>query len=169
MQPLGEGPDEPVPGVMPQIVIDGLEPVEIEEEGRYRTLAAGHKPLVKMRQQRPSIAQASEVVVLGKIAKLTLGGDPPLELSEKGRDRLQRSELSRGPLPVAELDEAQDSGGQIAGHQRSRGHRGGRDVPSLFDGLLILLGGGFGTKHPGCLLVFRHGEDRVGALEIDQA
>ncbi len=107
MQPLGERPDEPVAGVMPQIVIDGLEPVEIEEQRRHRALTAGHKPLVEMRQQRPTVAQAGEVVVLGEIAKLPLGGDAPLKLSEEGGDRLQRSELRRGPLPIAELDEAQ--------------------------------------------------------------
>ena len=125
-QPFGEDPDEPVAGGMAEIVVDRLQPVEVEEQRRYGPRLARGESRVEVRQQRAAIVQSGQVVVFGKVAKLLFGAHARLHLREQRSDRLECVEFLGQPVPVAELDEAQHSGGDVAGHQRHAGHRGGR-------------------------------------------
>lgn len=62
--------------------------------------------------------------MLGEVAKPFLGGDAGLQLREQRSDRLEGVDLLRLPPAGAELDEAEHTGGGVAGHQRCGGHRG---------------------------------------------
>ena len=128
---LREHPDEPVARGMAEVIVDRLEPVEVEVEDGDGSAPARGKPFGKVGDQRPTVVKPGQIVVLGQVAKLLLGRDPRLKLREQGGDGLERVDLFLLPLPGAELDEAEHAGGDLARHQRCGGDRGR-------DGLLVL-------------------------------
>ena len=167
-EPFGEHPDEPVARGVAEVVVDGFEPVEVEEQRRDRAGAAFRQPLVEVCQQGPTVVQPCQIVVFGEVAQLLLGLDPRLDLCEQRRDRLEGVEFLLAPLPVAELDESECAGGDLAGDQGGRRHRGGRHRAAFLDPALVVVGGRFGTQHDRLLGVLRHGEHRVGVGEEHQ-
>jgi hypothetical protein len=109
---------------MAEVIVDGLEAVEVEVQDRDGSGASGCEPLRKMRDQRLAVVEASQIVVFGEIAKLFLGCDAGLELRKQGGNGLERVDLFLLPLPGTELDEPEHSGGDLARDQRCGGDRG---------------------------------------------
>ena len=82
-QTFGEHPDEPVAGVMAEIVVDGLEPVQVEEQHCDGSAPAGRQAGVEMGHECAAIVHAGQVVVFGQIPQLVLGQDAGLHLGEQ--------------------------------------------------------------------------------------
>ena len=165
---LGEHPDEPVARGMAQVVVDRFQPVEVEVQSRDRSRASRRQPVEKMRDQRPAVVQAGQIVVFSQIAKLFFGGDAGLQLSKQGGDRLERVDLFLLPLPGPELDEPEHTGGRLPRDQRSGRHRGRRGLlvaahPALEVPSAALLR----PDHHRLPAVFAHRKYRVGAGEMD--
>lgn len=169
LQPLGEHLDELVARAVAQVVVDGLEPVEVEEEHRHRTRLAVGEPVIEMRHQRPTVEQAGQVVMLGEVLQLLFGGDAGLQLREQRCDRLQRVLLLRRPFAVARLDEAEDAGGDVAGQQGHARHRHRRQATALLDAALVVVVVRLRPQDQRRLEVLRLPEDGVGLGEIDHA
>ncbi len=168
-QPLGEDPDEPVTGGVPEVVVDRLQPVEVHVEHGDRAGVAGREPVGKVRDQRPPVVQAGQVVVFGQVAQLLLGRDPGLRLREQRRHRLEGVDLLLLPLAGAELDEAQHPGGHLAGDQRGGSHRrrcGLLPAPDPAGQRPIVL---VGPDHHRLSAVLALREHRVGAGEMHDA
>ena len=166
-QAFGEDADEPVAGGVAEIVVDRLQPVEVEEQRRYGPRLAGGESRVEVCQQRAAIVQAGEVVVFGKVAQLVFGAHPRLQLGEQRSDRLERVEFFGSPVAVAELDEAEHPGRDVAGQQRHARHRCRRDLPTLVDRALVVVGGRFRTENDGFLLMLSERENRISVGEVD--
>ena len=131
-QQLDKRFDESVAGVVTEVVVDHLEPVQIEQQCRDRTRLAENQSFVEMGDQRPAVQQIGQVVVLGEIQQPILGDDAGLQLCQQRCNRLERVHLCRQPFPVADLDEAQNAGGDVPGqqrHAREGGLRNGRSPP----------------------------------------
>ena len=88
-QALGQHADEPVARGVSEVVVDRLQPVQIEEQCRDRTRLAGRKSFVQVRQQGAPVVQTGQVIVFGKVTKPLFGQHPGLNLGEQRRDRLQ--------------------------------------------------------------------------------
>ena len=155
----GEDPDEQVAGVVPEIVVDSLQPVEVEEQHRDRALATRCEPGVQVGYQRPAVLQSGQVVVLGEVSELALGASPGLHLGEQRGDGFQRIEFFLLPRPVAVLDEAQYPSGHIARHQRCGRHRATGDTADTADTAAV-------DEPPLVLFVGRLGADRHRGLEV---
>ena len=56
-QTFGEHPDEPVAGVVAEIVVDGLEPVQVEEQHCDGSASAGRQPGVEMGHECAAIVR----------------------------------------------------------------------------------------------------------------
>ena len=82
-QTFGEHPDEPVAGVMAEIVVDGLEPVQVEVQHCDGSASAGRQAGVEMGHECAAIVDAGQVVVFGQITELVLGKDAGLHLGEQ--------------------------------------------------------------------------------------
>src|ERR1700758_1796425 len=120
-----------------------------------------------MRDQRPTVVEAGQIVVLGQIAELFLGRDTGLKLSEQGGDGFQRVDLFLLPLPVAVLDEAENAGRRLTRDQwsgRDRGRGGGLRSPDPAPERAVGL---FGPDHDRFPAEFASGQNRVGAGEVD--
>jgi hypothetical protein len=152
---------------MAEIVVDGLQPVQVEEQRRHGPGLAFGQSCVEVCQQRAAIVQPGQVVVFGKVAQLFFGEYARLQLREQRSDRLERVEFFMSPVTVAELDEAEYAGGDIAGQQRHARHRCSRDVSAFVDGPLVVVGGGFRTENDGFLLMLSQCENRIGVGEVD--
>ncbi len=150
---------------MAQVVVDGLEPVEVQVQGRDRSRLAFGEPGLEMIDQSPPIVEAREVVVVGQIPKALFGLHPGLHLREQRGDRLQSVELGGLPLAIADLHEPpQDTGGDVTGGQGGGGHRGLGDVAPFLDPLLVVLV--LGAEDHGRLDELRQGEHRIGVLVV---
>ena len=166
-QALGQHADEPVARGVSEVVVDRLQPVQIEEQCRDRTRLAGRKSFVQVRQQGAPVVQTGQVIVFGKVTKPLFGQHPGLNLGEQRRDRLQCVEFVGAPLPVAELDEPEGPGRDIARQQGCGGHRRRGHRATLLDPPLVVIGGWFRAQHHRLLGVLRHREHRVGVGEVD--
>ena len=140
-QSFGEDADEPVAGGVAEIVVDRLQPVQVEEQRRDGPGLAAAQSRSRCASSARRLLQAGQVVVLGEIAQLVLGDDARLQLGEQRGDRLERVELFGRPLPVAELDEAEHAGRDVAGQQRHHRHRRRGDVATFLDRALVVVGG----------------------------
>ncbi len=78
---------------MAEIVVDGLQPVQVEEQRRYGPRLASGESRVEVCQQRAAIVQSGQVVMFGKVAQLFFGEHTRLHLGEQRSDRLERVEL----------------------------------------------------------------------------
>jgi hypothetical protein len=166
-QPIGERPDETVAGRVAEVVVDGLQPVQVDEQCRNWTRLPSGQSGVEVCQQCPAIVQSRQIIVLGQVTKLIFGLDAGLDLREQGGDRHQRVEFGRAPVADAELDESEHAGGDLTGQQWNAGHGGGRHVPALLDGALVVLRR-LGAKHRRFLEVFGKLEHGIGVGEVDQ-
>lgn len=89
LQPLGQDADEGIAGGMAQIVVDRLEPVEVEEHHHDRAGLAGSQPSLQVRHECPAVVQPGEMVVIGQVPQPVLGLDSGLHLGEQRGDRLE--------------------------------------------------------------------------------
>lgn len=100
-----------------------------------------------MLQQRATVMQSGQIVMVGQIAKPRLGGDASLHLGEECSDGHEGVKLGLVPFPITELDEPQQSSGDLARYQRHGGSRRYRNPAGFFDEALIVLGGRLGPEH----------------------
>ena len=82
VQQLGETLDEPVSGVLTEVLVDDLETVQIQEQDRDVARLTLGQAFVEVGDQRPAVQQAREVIMLGQVANLPLGDNAGLQLSE---------------------------------------------------------------------------------------
>ena len=68
---------------MAEIVVDGLQPVQVEEQRRYGPRLAGGESRIEVCQQRAAIVQSGQIVMFGKVAQLFLGEHTRLHLGEQ--------------------------------------------------------------------------------------
>ena len=144
-----EDPDEPVACRMTQVVVDRLEPVQVEEQRRDGAGLSGRQSPVEVGQQGTTVVEPRQVVVLGEKAQLVLGDDAGLQLREQRCDRLECVELLGRPFAVAELDEPQDAGRDVPRQHGHARHRRRGDVAAFLDGALVVVGRGFRAKDDG--------------------
>ena len=166
-QQLDKSFDEPVAGVVAEVVVDHLEPVKVEEQRRDRTGLAVSQSFVEMGDQRPAVQQVGQVVVLGEVEHPLLGDNARLQLCEERRNRLECVDLLRQPFAVTDLDEAQNAGGYIPGEQRHTGDRAVGNTCASFDIALILGVCRTGTQNKGLFLILGQSEDGVRVRKID--
>jgi hypothetical protein len=166
--PRGEVADELVAGEVAEIIVDRLEPVEIEEQDGYRAGPPADEAMVQMRQQGSAVRQCRQIIVLSLVAQLILDTQASLHLREHGCDDGEGAELVLGPFAVAVFDEAERSGGDITGQEWDGRQGHARYAARLRNGLLVVLIFGFGTQHDWHLGVFAQGEDRVRVGEVDR-
>src|SRR5271166_1119668 len=81
-QELGEALDEPVAGVLTEVLVHDLEAVQIEEQDRNWARLTLSQSFVEVGDQRSAVQQAREVIMLGEVADLVFGDDAGLQLSE---------------------------------------------------------------------------------------
>ena len=127
-QLFGECPDEPVAGAVAEVIVDRLQPVEVEVQNRDRTGPPHCEPVGKMGDQRAAVVQTGQIVVLGEVAKLLFGCDPCLKLRKQRGDGLDRVELVGPPLLATKFHAGELAGRDSPRDQWCRGRRGRRDL-----------------------------------------
>ncbi|HVY08558.1 MAG TPA: hypothetical protein VHB18_00230 [Mycobacteriales bacterium] len=77
-EPRGDLPEQPVAGMVPEAVVDDLEPVDIgEDDGAEAPVASAAKQrLVQPVDEQPAVGQPGELVVEGVVCQLRLVADP---------------------------------------------------------------------------------------------
>ncbi len=103
---------------MAQIVVDRLQPVQVEEQGGDGPGLSRRQAPVEVGQQGATVVEPRQVVMLGEKTQLVLGHDARLQLREQRCDRLEGVQLRRCPFPVAELDEPKYARGDVARQHR---------------------------------------------------
>ena len=122
-QLLGECPDEPVAGGVAEVVVDRLQSIEVEVQHRDGTGLTCGESFGEVRDQRATVVQTGQIVVLGEVAKLFFGLDTGLELRKQGCDGLDGVELVGPPLLATKFHAGQLAGGDAPGDQWRRGCR----------------------------------------------
>ena len=174
LQLFGECPDEPVTGGVAEIVVDRLQPVQVEIQHRDGARLTCRQSFGQVRHQRAAVVQAGQIVVFGELAELLLGSDTGLELRQQGCDRLDGVELIGPPFLATKFHADQLAGGDASRHQgrcrcRRRRDLAGVDAPTLLRGRYPARTnriGGLQSDHRQFLAVLAQREDRVGAAEV---
>lgn len=73
---------------MAEATVDDLEAVDGEEHDRHRAGLSLRQPVVEVCDERPSVQQPGEFIVLGEVVNLLFGDDAGLQLRKKRGDRL---------------------------------------------------------------------------------
>ena len=68
---------------MAEVVVDGLEPVQVEEESRHRPGLSRREPLGKVCNQRAAVVEPGQIIVFSQVPELILGKDAGLYLGEQ--------------------------------------------------------------------------------------
>ena len=165
-QELREYFDEPVAGLVAEVIVDRLEAIQVDKHQRDWTGPARSKALVETRDQRPAVQQPGEVVMLGLVLKSLFGLDARLHLREQCSDRLERVQFLRQPFAVTDLDETQRACCETPGEQRHACDGAVGNTRARLDIALIFLVRRGGPEDVGHFEVFGLREDRVGVSEI---
>lgn len=123
---------------MPEAVVDRLEPVEVDVQDGQRPGLSGRELVPEVGHQNLTIGQTYQIIMVGEVSKLLLSGDASLDLSEQGRDRLERLRYFRLPSPRTVFGEARRAGDHPAGHQGSHGDQRRRGLPTNGASILIV-------------------------------
>src|SRR5271156_3525613 len=173
-QLFGECPDEPVAGAVAEVIVDRLQPVEVEVQHRDRTGPPHCEPVGKMGDQRAAVVQTGQIVVLGEVAKLLFGCDPCLKLCKQRGDGLDRVEFVGPPLFAAKFHAGELAGRDSPRDQWCRGRRGRGDPGGIEAPAVVGAGnpawvsrlGRFWPDHDQVLPVLAQRQDGVGAAEV---
>ena len=126
LQSAGHRLDEAVTGGVAEVVVDGLQPVQVDEQCRNGTWLPRRQSRVHVCQECPAIAESRQIVVLGQVAQLVLCLDASLNLREQRGDRHQRLSSATLHSRTPMLDETEHTGGDVTGQQWRAHHRGSR-------------------------------------------
>lgn len=96
---------------MAEVIVDRLQSVEVEIQDRDGSGASRRESFGKLRNNRSTIVQTGQIVMLSLVAKPFFGGDAGLELCKQSGDRAERVHLFLLPLPATKVNEAKDTGG----------------------------------------------------------
>ena len=76
-KPVGEQLDEPIAGAVAETIVDRLQPVEVQIQQGDRSGPCCGESVGKVGDQRSTIAQTGQIVVLSEIAKEAAARTPP--------------------------------------------------------------------------------------------
>ena len=65
---------------MAEVIVDRLQSVEVEIQDRDGSRASRRESFGKLRNNRSTIVQTGQIVMLSQVSKLFFGGDADLEL-----------------------------------------------------------------------------------------
>ena len=82
MKPFGECPEVKIAGGVAEVVVDRLQSVEVEIQDRDGSGASRRESVGKVRNNRSTIGQTGQFVMLSQVAKLLFGSDADLETSK---------------------------------------------------------------------------------------
>jgi len=107
-QQVGKALDEPVAGVLAEVLVDDLEAVQVEEQYRYWSALAFGQSFVEVGDQRSAVQQTGQVIVFGEVPDLLLGDSAGLVDPITGEGlyyALRSAELCAGALLAGQPDE----------------------------------------------------------------
>ena len=102
-EPLCAGPDDHIAGGMTEVIVDGLQPVQIDVERCDGTGSSHPQSATNFRGQRSTIVQTGQFVVLGQPMQAALRGDTALQLCEQRRNHSEYIEFFGCPAFAAHL------------------------------------------------------------------
>ena len=111
LKPFGEYPEIKIAGGVAEVIVDRLQSVEVKIQDRDGSGASRRESGGKVRNNRSTIVQTGQFVMLSQVAKLFFGGDAGLEPCKQRGDRPERVHLAWRPLPATEFNEAKQAGG----------------------------------------------------------
>ncbi len=116
------GLDEQVADGVAKNVVDGLQPVHVDEQDGNGSLGVFLEKYGDVLHERAPIWQPGQFVVVCAMAEAFLSDDTSIDLSEQGSDRLERVHLRPSPQTVTEMHETQDAARGLVGDQRHHRH-----------------------------------------------